>query len=99
MLPFAEAERQMLENVAEGVSILTPELIEVYQTIRYQQKAYAFDVNRLCSWGIPIHEYLAKTKGVNQDQISDMVLIGAIRFSDVRQAFQRMTASGGAFAI
>lgn len=62
--------------------------------IQAKGKAQGDDIMQLADRGIPIYEWLAKQKGVDQSQVADMVSKGQVSSDDVFQALSANSKGG-----
>lgn len=68
-----------------------------YAQIQAVGKATTMDIKQFAMAGLPIYDALAKSLGVNNEQLGDMISNGKVTKDVVVQAFKDMTSEGGAF--
>lgn len=99
---------RLLGEVSGGLQIPLKELAYLYGTLRAQGRAYTVDIRQFAMRGIPIYLELAKALGLvaanakrldreTYQRLDKMIEQGAVDFTMVEKAFQRMTGPGGQF--
>lgn len=87
-----------LGNVAAGVGKdKLPQLVNAFGKVRSQTKLTGETLNQFSEAGVPLLETLAKQAGKTTEEIQKSISNGAIKFEDVRNAFQSLTGEGGKF--
>lgn len=86
-----------LGDVSSAVGTPINDLTYLMGTLRTQGRALTIDIRQFAQRGIPIYKYLAKTMGVAETAIGNLVTEGKVGFPEVEKAFQAMTSEGGHF--
>lgn len=88
----------MLGDIAAGVGAPLEDIAAIYGKIKSRGQLTGETLNQMAERGIPIYSALAKSLGVAESQIADMVSAGEIGFGQVDKALAGLTASGGQFS-
>jgi tape measure domain-containing protein len=89
---------KILGDIAAGVGTeKLPQLILAFGQVNAATKLTGMELRQFTEAGVPLIEALAKTLGVTNAEIKDMVSEGEIGFEEVRAALAGMTTEGGKF--
>ncbi len=91
------ANLTMLGNIASGVGSTLTDIVYLYGTLKASGRVTQIDINQFANRGIPIYEELAKSMGVANDKVRQLVSSGQVGFPQIEKAFKNMTGAGGRF--
>lgn len=83
-------------SAATGSSI--SEIADIYGKAKVQGRLFAEDINQFQGRGIPVVQALAKTLGVAETEVRNLVTEGKVGFPELEKAFEALTDNGGQFA-
>lgn len=83
-------------SAATGSSIA--EIADIYGKAKVQGRLFAEDINQFQGRGIPVVQALAKTLGVAETEVRNLVTEGKVGFPELEKAFKQLTDNGGQFA-
>lgn len=83
-------------SAATGSSI--SEIADIYGKAKVQGRLFAEDINQFQGRGIPVVQALAKTLGVAETEVRNLVTEGKVGFPELEKAFKQLTDNGGQFA-
>jgi tape measure domain-containing protein len=92
-----QSEMKRIGDIASGVNMPLEELAELYGKAKVQGRLFAEDLNQLTGRGIPIIQELASQFGVAESEVRKLVEEGQFGFSNLQQAFAKLTSEGGRF--
>lgn len=88
----------MLGNIAAGVGMdKLPNLILAFGQMRAATRLTGMELRQFTEAGVPLLGELAKSLGVAESEIQDMVSNGEVSFDMARAALSNLTAEGGRF--
>lgn len=86
-----------LWDVASGLSVPIEQVAYAYGQVRTANQLYWTELRQFMNAGVPLLAELADMFWVTETAMKSMVENGEIWFTDVQEAFKRMTSEGGKF--